>query len=755
MPKIKTEYPPTPKTLRPYLFHGVSLDYEEGKDQVYGDCPFCGKEGKLGVKVATGEWRCYVCAAGTDKGGGNSLTFIRLLLDRSLERTTEKEYSIFASTRKLLSPSTLKAWGLAVSYLTRDWLVPGYNAKGNIVQVYRYLKDRESGRFRCLPTPELGTGYFRPQEDWDGRKEGVYVCEGVWDAMAAWEVLRIAKRGEGRLSLTSAESLSLAGTANVMGVPSCGSVGKPFEHWLPIFSGKRVSLLFHNDHEHEHQGKKVEGAGYAATKRAAALLSSVPELTPAEVQYINWGPKGYDDGLPSGYDVRDIVGSLKEPRERVGSLGSFLTRLTPVPSEWVPGRSKAAPAGGVDVDLLPCTAWKELKPSWQKAMKFIDGLDVALSVCLACVVSTRMPGDQLWIQMISPPSTGKTAIADALGVAKKWVKGVGNFRGFHSGFQTDKDGGEDHSLLGKLKDKTFVVKDGDTVLKSPARDQILAEARDAYDTNCSVAYRNSVKRDYVGLRFTWILCGTEALLEMDSADLGARFLTCIIMEGIDPELESAVNKRTFFKVFRNRGTEANGTLETHDDPAMLKAKQLTGGYVDYLRENATELLSSISDDNAEELVEQFDNLAQFVAYMRARPSKTQEEATTREMSARLNSQLTRLGICLAVVLNRPRIDQEVMRRVTKVALDTARGRALELIRHLAEAGEQGLETSNLARKTGHSEEKERTLLRFMKKIGAVEWFQLKEKGVSGKPKWRLTQRMARIFREVSSYAKQE
>ncbi len=363
--------------------------------------------------------------------------------------------------------------------------------------------------------------------------------------------------------------------------------------------------------------------------------------------------------------------------------------------------------------------------------------------------------------IISPPSTGKTALCEALGVNRRWTKTVGTFKGLHSGWQTDNEGEEDNSTIALLKDKTLIVKDADPLLKAPNRDQILADFRDAYDTNCAVQFKNKVKREYQGLRFTVLLCGTESLLELDSADLGARFLVCVIMDKINSDFESSINRRVFHRMIGSRGVEANGAVSTHDAPKMLRAKQMTGGYINWLRANASQMLAELDlESQQDELSDEMDMLAQFVAFMRARPSKKQEEASTREMSARLNAQLTKLSMCLAVVLNRRNVDDEVLRRVRKVALDTARGRTMELCRHLYAEGRVGAETKHLAHLTGHEEVKERVLLKFLRRIDAVEAFRpvSKKSGVAvktGGVRWRLTPRLQALYGRVVEGIKTE
>lgn len=61
----------------------MELDENSVSDNVLGDCPFCGRDNKFSVNREDGRWRCYVCQEGSDKGGGNALTFLRLLWEKS------------------------------------------------------------------------------------------------------------------------------------------------------------------------------------------------------------------------------------------------------------------------------------------------------------------------------------------------------------------------------------------------------------------------------------------------------------------------------------------------------------------------------------------------------------------------------------------------------------------------------------------------------------------------------------------------
>lgn len=428
---------------------------------------------------------------------------------------------------------------------------------------------------------------------------------------------------------------------------------------------------------------------------------------------------------------------------RLRALEAILDYLDPVPKQWLRIDSRAS--SSVKLSCLPCKRYRELTSAWRKAMRWTVGLDHALAVMLASIASTKSLGDQLWIKVIGPAACGKSTLCEAVSVNRKHVLAKSTIRGFHSGFRGG-DNGKDNSLVAKLYDKTLVTKDGDTLLKSPNLGQILSEARDLYDSTSRTHYRNSMSRDYQGVRMTWLLCGTSSLRSIDNSELGERFLDCVIMERIEDDMEDEILKIVARKADGNLSLEANGKAETQYEPELAKAMQKTGGYVDYLRENAQQTLSEI--ESPEWTLDRCTRLGKFVAHMRARPSSNQEENAERELAARLVSQHVRLAKCLAFVLNKSKVDARVMRRVTRVALDTSRGQTLEIVNHLVE-NEEGLEPKALSVLTNRTEHKIRYMLRFLRAIEVVEVFRtVGSRGTALRPKWRLTERMQELYREV-------
>lgn len=716
----------TPKFLRPFIFHGVNVQSRKGQKQAEGDCPFCGRYGKFRINTETGQWRCVVCNEGTIKGGGNVYTFLRKFWETC--KLPEDNAAKLKEDRKLLAASSLGKWGVRFSYLTGDWLFPGYSPEGSLNQLYRYVQDRESGKMKLLATPGLNH-QLHGINLWQADKPRVFVCEGPWDAIALWEVVSNSPK---------------FADANVIAVPGCNTFPAS---WCPLLAGKIVYLLFDNDHPRELNGKRVEPAGWAGMKRVAKLLQQA-DVPPKEIRFLEW-QKGHDHnpGLKSGCDVRDRIAGVPTLKDRITLVNALVADCQPIPDDWRADKDAKGSDEVNEIECRPCSDWKTLQQAWRKAMKWIPGLDLGLSVSLACVTSTKAVGGvQLWLKLLGPASCGKSTICEALSVSKKYVIAKSTLRGFHSGY--DDGSGDNHSPLQSMMDKTLVTKDGDSLYQAPNISQIMSEARDVYDRTSRSSYRTKASKDWHGVNMTWIICCTPAHARTDKAELGERFLDCQIMDRIDDDLEDEIIIRSVHAENADMTMEANGRMETQHSPAMLAAMQLTGGYVEWLRTNANARLREISANNTDEVLLKCGRLGKFVAYMRARPSDFQTESSDREFSSRLVKQLVRLANCLAVVLNRPCIDDDVMARVRSVAMDTARGRTLALTTLMYHTGEEGEQLTTLCRSTGHGEEKERNLLRFMRKIGAVEYHVPVKDGIKLAPRWRLSERMRNLYAEV-------
>jgi len=435
--------------------------------------------------------------------------------------------------------------------------------------------------------------------------------------------------------------------------------------------------------------------------------------------------------------------------KRIEALNFLFSLLKPVPKEWLSGENSGEKSKAKGMQPLPCNNYRELCAAWKGALKWTDGLDRALCVMLAAIASVETLGEQLWVKIIGPASCGKSTLCEAVSVNRRYVLAKSTIRGFHSGYQTDDKAEEDHSLVALLSGKALVTKDGDTLLQAPNVKQILAEGRDLYDRVSRTHYRNKTSRDYVGVRMVWLLCGTSSLRSIDQSELGERFLDCVIMEGIDDAMEDEVGWLVANRTQRNLGLPTDGRVETQYPPELRKAMQLTGGYIDYLRENTNELLNGVR--HSPEALKMCQRLAKFIAIMRARPSIMQGESAEREFSARLIQQLIRLANCLAIVMNRGELDEEVLHRVWQVAMDTARGSTLKLAKSMYEEGDNGCAIRSLASDISQSDYTTRNLMRFLRKIGGVQCFSAEiGKGLRAE-RWRLTPGLKKLCEEVKAF----
>lgn len=437
---------------------------------------------------------------------------------------------------------------------------------------------------------------------------------------------------------------------------------------------------------------------------------------------------------------------LGSPLEAFEYLLGLLTPIDLSASNGAHGGSKKGDTP--QIECLPCEDYETMIRAWQKALKWTEGLDHALSVMLACAASTRAVGDQLWIKVIGPASCGKSTLCEALNLAQKYIISKDTFTGLSSGYQINDDGGENLSLVTKIRDKTLIINDGDTLLQLSNLPQVISQLRAFYGRNLRTAYKNLMSADHEGYNTTIILCGTSSLRKLDESELGERFLDCVLMETIDDDLEDEILLRVADRADDNLSMEADGEATKQYDPDLVSAMQLTGGYVEHLRDNTVDALSVIV--SSKEVKRRCANLGKFVAFMRARPSFRQEETAEREFAARLVSQLIRLAKCLALVFNRKEVDGHVMIRVKKVAMDTGRGVTMDLVHHLHD-NPQGSGVRSVAVTNGLTSDKAGRLLRFLRQIHAVEQFEAKKvKGIvmSGGTKWRLTERMRKLYEEV-------
>lgn len=761
----------SPNALRSYTFHGVSLDMRGGHG--VGDCPFCGKEGKFSVDVVTGLWRCFVCGAGTTSGGGNALTFIRLLHERSLSRTLGigdahagrngevgpppgvnghrpaphvlgDFWRVVASDRRLLSAETVRAWGVVASIVDSSWLVPGYGTDGKLDQLYRFSKF--GNERRLLPTPGLWPegkvhALHLPAGDFDPSRPSISIHEGPWDGMAMWEVVHPRP------------------DCNVIAVPGC-NVWR--DEWTEMCRGKHVCLWFDSDHpikEALNQGKTIR-PGLDGMCRVAKRLSGVA----ASVKFVRWGKEGYDESKPSGWDVRDHLAQGNDLSSRKRMLDDLVSKVEDVPKDWfLPNQVMVHASGSGNHDSIesaPCNTWAACEEKWIKAMEWRRDLSDMLAVVLATCASTKQGGNQLFVDFVGSPGVAKTTVLRGALVSKHCVH-VENVTKIMSGYKKPGDEGADCSFLARANNKTWVTCEFDTVLSSPQYAELMGKMRRIFDGETSSVYGNSDEdRIYRALRTPWLRAGTWIMMYQDQSQMGDRFIRFILNDPDEKDKRKIV--RSAIRAEKAAIMEtSNGTTGSILDPRTRDAYSVTGGYVDWLRANIEEKLSHVT--MSEEAEDRCIDLADLSADLRARPTtsggkrrgvNSEDNYASKELPTRLARQNVRLAYCLAVVQNKTEVDAEVLRIVSKVALDTAHGHSQNIAKWLCspdprapgrtyqESG--GFMEGVLSQWTGMQHERLMAYLTFLKQIGVLRVIRVESRPTS----WVLTDRVYELYLKV-------
>ena len=288
MPKVSK--PKVPDALRPYFFHGVEIEVPSSGKEAMGDCPFCGKTGKFSVNVETSMFKCWSSSCAVQ---GNSTVFLRLFWEHCKENTTTADYKKLAELSKFTFPDAARSFGVVMSTLTSQWLVPGYGPEGKLTGLYRYGRILDGGKWkdRLLVCPGTGVHLFN-LPNLDDSKPIINLCEGWRDGIKLFEAMTNTTIG-GQPLITKHSVLAIPGTNSFK------------SQWCKFFAGKQVNIWFDNDKPSD-EGK--DGAGLFGVKKVASVLRS-STTPPEEIRYLAWNgnPEQYDENVPNGMDVRDYL----------------------------------------------------------------------------------------------------------------------------------------------------------------------------------------------------------------------------------------------------------------------------------------------------------------------------------------------------------------------------------------------------------------------------------------------------------------
>jgi hypothetical protein len=666
MPKFED----LPEKIKPFVFHGMIVAH--GKKESKSDCPICGREDHFFIKTATGQYDCKRCGS-----KGNIAVFLATLWELSYEKTTTKDYAPLAKERGIPA-SELREWGVAKSIIGDDWLIPAYNTDGKLANVYKVVKDHE-GKWRALGTPgckahPFGTALLNKNQTF------VYVTEGPWDGMAWRDALKQTRlKKDGGFVKTQDESRAMIQTHGVMSSPGAGTFNEDwFDHLQDLDA---AFLCYDNDHPKKTPAGNIIKPGWDGMKRVVKLCSESAKQ-PRELYRLTWGPKGYDTELPSGYDLRD----LKKDHGPVEAIAEAMSRMKKAKLTTV---TEVSEDEKIElVEPIPRKSFAALCKDFESVLYFHPNMRDSLMFMFAISISTPLDGDQIFGRVLGPPGSGKTTLAECFAVAREYVYPKSTFTGVHSGFiGSGKNKKKDAGLIPLIQGKMWLVKDGDTLINAPNRAKTLSDVRDIWDGASRSHYRNHRGKDYEGIKTTMCVCGTDTLRELNHASAGDRFLDCEILgkgQSAKPFTQKAIaNTYSKFAASLKRQGQETDESEVKDKDKSTYLKQCTYGFLKYLHEN---LGTFPVPEFPESVGLRIEALGEFLSYMRAKPKRDGENLMYRpriELATRLCSQMTKLAGCLAIVLGKKKIDDEVYRVVRKIALDTAEGFQHDITQALA------------------------------------------------------------------------
>lgn len=680
-----------PELLRPYLTHGVSIN--EDPEKAKGDCPFCGSSNKFGVITATGQFNCFICHQ-----SGNIYTFMNLLHEQALGCTPGEGYQQLATQRQH-SVEGLKRFGLARNPLNDEWFTPGYNTQGKLNNLYRIIPvggpTPRGGRrkYQILSTPGCKVGLFGKGLINSDCTE-IYAAEGLWDGIALWEYHN---------------EYAPANPAPPIGIMACPGSGNFQPEWFALCNGKALNLCFDNDHpklDDHGQVRLIKGQpiqpGWDGMQRIHSLVLKQPpdKPRPSTLKMLNWSAysnsergikpcstPGHHANLPDGFDLRDLIRT--EASDAWATLCGLLAPITLDPPPEKSGTAAAKPAV-IKTKPVACYSFNDLCGHYDKNLHFTQELRDTLAVMLSVVFSTTLPEEQLWFRIIGPPGSGKSTLAEAISAAREYVKPVSLMTGFHSGYVDYDDRGRrktDASPLLKLMNMCLIWKDADTLINSTSCDRVMGEARDLFDGTSRSQYRNKAGDEFEGLRMSWMLCGTNSLRALNRTFLGERFLDCEIIghtTDTSPFVKRAISN-TYTALAGAFAAPVNGELDDdHLKPdRLMRLKQVTYGFIQHLK-TTPPVIPTMSSE-VERMIEAHGN---YLVFMRARIERDGIELAYRpvlELPTRLASQTVKLAFCLAIILGKPSIDDEVLRIVKKVVHNSAVGFHQEIAKVIADS----------------------------------------------------------------------
>lgn len=685
------------------------------------DCPFCESENKLSINIRTSKGQCLHAQCGKKI---NHLTFLKYFHEAWLEFTEDAAYEELSELRGI-SIHTLKnvaKW--AYDGYRNRWLVPYYNPlTGHLTNLGTFVTHGDSA-FRIYKAPNIedtnGIGtvpltFYVPSDQTDlkdSEVEACYIAEGEWDALALIDL-------QTRWSPDDVLPVIATPGANMFQINN--------QKWFEAIN--TYYLVYDND-----------DAGRVGTERAGINLRSWGK----EVHTLDWSQI---EDAKEDMDVRDLL--LTNPDEGASLIYESLVEYIPVDED----DPEQLSAGYVITlaDITPITSYEEYLDGYQSAGMHLsecnqDAIAITMATA-ACQYLSAAQNEGLWFFLQGPAGSGKTTLIESFGGQNEYFDYASRItaKNLVSGWQA---GGKEPSLIHRMNNKCFFIKDFTVVLDMPKeqRKEVFSLFRDIYDGTLHITFGNGKVCNFHNLNFNLIAGVTDEILAHSDANMGERFLRLDYSGAeIDDEKIIKAALRGFGKSSGKKGELTDATL----------------GYVKTLLdvENRWDIynMPNLSASSITALT----NMARYVAYTRARTKEDRKDGIMyrprKEVAARLALQFCKLGYSLEKVHNpfctgggskSYDLSDNTLRLIKKVAFDTSAGFQQDIITRLAQSSEDRMTRATLKRLIGGgiNDTRLHKTIQSLAALDIVGTFK-QSQGEKGRPSDQIT--LSRTFRKIA------
>lgn len=636
-------------SLKTFTDHGVCLHTIPADEtrQAQGDCPFCGKRDHFYINQTSFLWDCKKCGE-----KGNAVSFLESVHAMHLDTTTTDDYKRLRKVRRN-AVGSLWLEKMQLAWDGEQWLIPIKATTGRLCDIRTY---KEGGRVISTTGMHVGLWGIEELQKKENAKKDVWILEGEHDGIACRELVEKAKL-----------------PVVVVAVPGATTFKA---EWVPFMHGRNVVMGYDADDAGD-KGMLKYGYGDKVKQTEGILKSCTKSL-----QFVRW-PMSVDEGFDfsdlrakHGDDTLDVWRKLFAAAPRTEVLPEKATHKLNgrVTKKGKKSNSKTA-------------SFEEVIRVYREWMELPAESVMALRVIFAVVMSIKMSGDPLWVYIVAPPGSGKTALLNPLrSVPERCV-----FRSslqpheLVSGYQANTD----PSLLPKLFGLCLVLKDLTEILNQPQhiQEQVFGVMTGAYDGFVERSYGNAVYRKYEG-RFSMVAGVTVQIHGHSRANIGERMLKFQLIPYAKRDHEAQI-----------RAAMENTGIEDQMDEALF---DVTARFF----ENEVDL-DACRKKIPEWVTNRIVSISQIVAKLRVQVERDMRGETVKykpqeEVASRLGKQLKKLAITLIPTSKTGEFTEEDWKVVERTAFDTATGWNLDVVQAIMDinGGEKPVTAKELIERSG-------------------------------------------------------